>query len=77
MAKDSKYGTVTVDGIPEDEPIVIFRGQDSTLPRLLTYYRMLCQGLGCPDGHVRSISRLLADVKDWQDVNPEKVKLPD
>lgn len=30
MALDSKYGQVTVPGIPDDEPIFILRAQDAT-----------------------------------------------
>ena len=46
MAIDAKYGKVSIKGIPEDEPVFIFRAQDMLAPLVLAYYRDLREALG-------------------------------
>ena len=46
MAIDAKYGKVSIKGIPEDEPVFIFRAQNMLTPLVLAYYRDLREAMG-------------------------------
>ena len=46
MAVDKKYGNIRIHGIPEDEPVFVFRAQDIFVPLVLAYYRDLREALG-------------------------------
>ena len=46
MAQDKKYGHVRIRGIPDDEPVFIFRAQDMLVPLVLAYYRDLREAMG-------------------------------
>jgi hypothetical protein len=68
MAIDGKYGRVTLERgtIGEDEPVVVFRAQDATLPALLAWYRAQCERAGSPARHLASIDDDAAGVIAWQ-----------
>lgn len=73
MPIDNKYGRVTLENprnIGENEVVVVFRGQDRLLPKLLKVYRILCESAGSPDNHLRGIDAAAAHVKAWQAENP-------
>ena len=74
MAIDGKYGRVTLEHgtIGEDEPVVVFRAQDSLLPSLLDYYADLCAENGSPERHIRLVEGALETVRAWQASNPTK-----
>ena len=89
MAKDRKYGEVTLETDSQnhplngsDEPIFLFRAQDSLLVPLLARYRNLREA-AVPDGEpgpVEWYEHLDAHVQrilDWQAANADRVKLPD
>ena len=51
MAKDLKYGDITVDRIKDpNEPIVIFRAQDIMASHALKAYRDLMESIGNKEG---------------------------
>jgi hypothetical protein len=68
MAIDRKYGRVEIErgSIADDEPVVVFRAQDATLPRLLHFYEGLCISAGSPESHVHLIVEDLRAVQNWQ-----------
>ena len=80
---DGKYKTDGVisknDGtaLPEDEPLILFRGQDKLLPQLLEYYNQLCAQSGSPQAQIQAIQERLGAIKKWQVDHPERVKVPD
>lgn len=80
---DSKHKTsgdlTKNDGtpIPEDEPLVLFRGHDKVLPDLLEHYNQLCQENGSPPAQIEAMDQLIAKIKQWQADNPDKVKVAD
>ena len=80
---DGKYqtsGDITkLDGtpIPQDEPLILFRGKDKLLPRLLEQYKQLCQDGGSPQGQIELLQQRIDEIKVWQDNNQDKVKIPD
>lgn len=79
MAIDSKYGRVILEhsSIGEDEPVVVFRAQDSMLPRLLDIYLFLCEIAGSPSRHLNKIREAKQTVKGWQAQNKTKVPTSD
>ncbi len=77
MAVDIKYGRVTVERglIGEDEPVVVFRAQDLTLPALLRVYWEMCRLIGSPDLHLDAVDQATEAVLRWQADNV--IKIPD
>jgi len=76
MAIETKYGIV-VDSIPEDEPIMLFRGQDKAFVYLLSIYIFLCELIGSPEDHLRELRHKLYLIHAWQHENRDSVKVPD
>jgi hypothetical protein len=80
---DGKYktdGNITkLDGtpLPEDEPLILFRGHDKLLPELLEYYHQLCVKAGSPEVQIQAVEERIAAVKKWQETHPELLKVPD
>lgn len=80
---DGKYktdGAITKnDGtpLPDDEPLMLFRGQDKLLPQLLEFYNELCTKAGSPPTQIEAIYQRIAAIKRWQAANPDRVKIPD
>lgn len=79
MGFDVKYGRVTTEhgDIPDDEPVIIFRARDVTTPDLLAYYLMRCVKKGSPTRHLEIILSTINTFRDWQNSNPDKVRVPD
>ena len=79
MAYDRKYGRVATErgNIGEDEPVVVFRAQDATLPELLSYYNTLCVSKGTPLAHVQAIKDTHDSVIAWQQENTTKIPASD
>jgi hypothetical protein len=77
MAEDRKYGKVTLERgtIREDEPVVVFRGQDKLLPKVLAYYHLFCLKEGSPKEHLDLILSRRKEILIWQGDN--KTKVPD
>jgi len=80
---DGKYktsGDVTkLDGtpIPEDEPLMLFRGQVKLLPELLEKYNELCKNAGSPQDQLDKVAQQIEKIKQWQAANPNRLKTPD
>jgi hypothetical protein len=80
---DGKYktsGDITkLDGtsLPEDEPLILFRGQDKLLPRLLEHYNQLCRDAGSPKAQLDLLQQRIDEIKKWQADNAQKLKVPD
>ncbi len=68
MGYDGKYGRVTTQfgDITDDEPVIVFRAQDATLPKLLAYYLLLCSKAGSPRRHMDIILDTIERVRTWQ-----------
>lgn len=79
MGIDRKYGRVTTERgtIGEDEPVVLFRAQDKLLPRMLGYYRELCQLNGSPPHHLNGIANARAEIREWQEDHHTQVPRSD
>lgn len=79
MGWDGKYGKVTTElkEIPDDEPVIVFRAQDKTVPGLLQMYRQACMGAGSPYWHLQKIEDTRQRIVEWQKENSDRVKVPD
>lgn len=79
MAIEYKYGKVTLErgSIGEDEPVVVFRAQDATLPDLLNDYEAICKEWGSPQAHIDRIRDTRQRIVLWQADGANRIKVPD
>lgn len=71
MAIEQKYGNINVPGIPENEPIFIFRAQDCFVGAVLDFYAKLRASTGDSVG-----ARKVITLRDHFQEYPKK-KIPD
>lgn len=83
MAKDRKYGVLTILDIPDDEPVFVLRAQDRFSDHILEHYeRLVREGIRRKDygadqiesarDHADGVKQARADFAAW----PKK-KMPD
>lgn len=79
MAVDRKYGRVTLERgtVGEDEPVVVFRGQDELLLPLLAMYEILCDVAGASQQHMIGVAETKQQIFDWQLANRTKIPTSD
>lgn len=77
MAIDSKYGEIEITGIPADEPVFILRAQDILTPDMVLRYGEGCRAAGSPDTHVDAVLNARQALMQWQEDNPDAVKVAD
>lgn len=63
--------------IPEDEPLVLMRGRDRLVPTALDHYWMLRQQAGAETGAQNRLAQTIIEMRQWQDANPGRTRLPD
>lgn len=68
MAYDLKYGPIEIPGssIGANEPVVIFRGRDKHLPKLMELYADLCSEDDDTEKHVALCERTKKDIEEYQ-----------
>lgn len=78
MGYDRKYGIVSTQfgNIGADEPVVVFRAQDVTLPAVLLSAAQKAMKAGSPARHVEILLNTFKTVTLWQYENIDKVKIP-
>ena len=74
MSKDKEI-IKAVEGT--DEPIFVIRAQDELSLDLLNHYAYMCGANGVDDEFIDAIDERIVEFEEWQDANPDKVKLPD
>jgi hypothetical protein len=77
MAFDRKYGTIPIEGIPDDEPVIVFRAQDQTTPNVIVAAIKLAVMAGADLGHVASLLRAKVEIERWQQTSAGRTKVPD
>lgn len=79
MGYDLKYGAVTTEhgDIPAGEPVIVFRARDGLAPGVLAHYAQLCRDAGSPDFHVALALENERAFRQWQEENPQQVRVPD
>jgi len=80
---DTKYktsGTITkLDGtpIPDDEPLILFRGRDRLLVQMLEHYLQLRRKANSSNARLQLLNDQIEIIKQWQTGNPNKTKTPE
>jgi hypothetical protein len=80
VADDLKYGRITTEkkAIPDDEPVLLFRGQDIFTPLVAqVYLNILAQHHMENTALAAIMERGLLRLKAWQEAHPERLKIPD
>lgn len=79
MGFDAKYGKVITEhgDIPDDEPVIVFRGRDRLVVSMLDTYLTLCASAGSPQRHLDLIQSSREDIRAWQAAHPERTRTPD
>lgn len=62
--------------VPDDEPLILFRGRDYLALPLLLKYREMCVNDGCTDYQLKSIDELLERFAKFARENPKTMKQP-
>ena len=86
---DSKYSICVTDTgniqivkdsnqtiIPEDEPLILFRGRDRLALKLLRTYREFCVVDGCTDYQLEMLDNRIAAFEEFAQRAPERMKQP-
>lgn len=63
----------TLQPIPDDEPIMIFRAKDVRTQQMIAVYGELCEN----QVHRQRVKMRRLDFKKFQDEHPERLKEPD
>jgi hypothetical protein len=82
MARDNKYGNISVPGIPEDEPIFVIRAQDKLSVPTLARYRNHADAIEKPEDRrseewFADLDKVMEDFQAWQAEHAKQLKLPD
>ncbi len=68
-----------IDGtmLPEGEPLFLLRAKDKCAMAALKAYVTECQAQGSPPDQVESVNKQIQNFRDWQNQNPDTVKVSD
>ncbi len=64
--------TKTGEVIPDDVPLILYRGTDRLALPMLKYYRQLCVDDGCTDYQLESMDRMIKQFEDYADTSVVK-----
>ena len=59
--------------VPDDEPVFIIRAKDVISVAVLEFYRGMCSDTN----HADVVDGRVEQFRDWQQSNPDLVKIPD
>ena len=62
--------------IPEDEPLILFRGRDRLVPKMLDYYLQLRLEITDPKQNIPLLRSDIDAITAWQQANPDLVRTP-
>lgn len=77
IENDQIVKTTTGEVLPEDEPLILFRGKDSLLRRLMAFYGDLCRSHGSPQEMLDLVDQSLYGFEKFAEEHPERMKVPD
>lgn len=76
-AVDTETGSIinrqSGEPIPEDEPLMLFRGKDIRVPSMLVAYMAEC----LDPMHREAVARRMVEILRWQRTHPTRTKEPD
>jgi hypothetical protein len=73
---DQIIKTSNGEAIPEDEPVMIFRGRDRLALPLIRIYEQLGIIDGCNDYHAELVGKQIAAFEKFAEEHPERMKQP-
>lgn len=62
--------------VPENEPLVLFRGRDRLAVQLLKIYRLMCVEDGCNDFQLEQVDEMIKRFEKFAEENPATMKQP-
>lgn len=82
MAKDNKYGEVSIPGVPDDMPVFILLAKDDLALHTITRYRNTASTIEDeskrPDAEwFASLDEVIGEFGKYRHENPDKIKVPD
>lgn len=76
IENDQIIKTSSGEVVPEDEPLIIFRGRDYLALTMLRFYRELCVADGCNDYQLEKLDCVIAKFAQYTEEHPEMMKQP-
>ena len=64
-----RKGDGTFEPIPDDEPVILFRGRDKLALPMLRFYRELCVRDGCTDFQLESMDDMIRRFQEFADAS--------
>lgn len=68
--------TTNGQAIPEDEPIILFRGRDKLAIAMLEVYYTLCKADGATQYQLDSMDKMINAFRKFKEDNPTTMKQP-
>ncbi len=68
--------TETKEPIPEEEPVILFRGRDKLAVSVLQEYKKMCIAEGCTPNHMESLDIMLEKFINFKKWYPDRIKQP-
>lgn len=72
--ESGKFGGWT---FPEGMPIFVLVAKDKVATGIIDEYGLDCENRGCDKDHVENVAKAVESFREWQEANPDLVKLPD
>lgn len=69
---DRVVKTSTNEPVPDDEPMILYRGRDRLALPMLRFYRQLCQDDGATNYQLRSMDEMIARFEKYAASHPVK-----
>lgn len=63
--------------LPDDEPIMLFRGKDALLPEVMEHYIQLRRQRGQSSAALAELQAYADELTAWQASHPDRLKYPD
>jgi len=63
--------------VAEDEPVFIIRAADKCAPYMVQVWTSFAMMMGADPEKIIGAFKIGADMQQWQNKNPDKVKVPD
>lgn len=58
-------------------PVLVLVAKDKCATEAISAYYDECHAQKCKEDHLNGVANIHGDFIEWQDANPDKVKLPD
>ncbi|MGI9506121.1 MAG: hypothetical protein ACR2RE_24030 [Geminicoccaceae bacterium] len=66
-----------LETVPDDEPVFVVRAQDQLFQTVCRAWLLHARGRGVREEKIDGVKRILVEGAEWQEANPDLVKVPD